>query len=1016
MKRTLSYIAISACISSLLACSGDDRQTVDDTPPLHADVKFLYPIKNQQDVPSAAGVTLKTTAAIVADSVATHFRVTDSNGALVEGTTSLSDSDPTLLSFTPAQPFTAGATYAIDYDGLQTELGAINAGSASQFTVRKRHDAEFSVESTFPHAPFPFMDYGSVFLRLSQDIDPACVVEGDTVSLLDSNDDAVDIHIVRHLRYLTIDPAADLAPGATYKIVLDGVCSESGSVLPLYELSFTAEKSTPHAITRLNVTPSAPDGETTPVSALSLGQPVNSASMLSVFLGPGSSINLGGKLQAALAYLPDHPNYSPFVVRAGNVLSGTPLDVKLNGVVPSLLNSGAITLTLMSDAVGYMYRNPLAQSDRTTKAVIMTMDAALTATDPTVNASISQNTMHATITGNAVIEDGKLKIDATGLCELRLLNVTWATSQLALRFETPASPTPDDSIVYVPPAKTIALKTSYPEHDFAQFDPDDNPLLSFSDPIDSETVTPGESLRLVRIDPATEAEIPLAFTTSISGGNVYLRPTDPLPYGSRFRIAATTAIGDRHGNHLAQDVTLEFSTPAFATADELAPLVKGIFPGYACVLTGGDLANNDAGRCLGGEADDAHFDIFPVPADVDLRVFFSQPMLATSIVLGDTCDSGSFRVETIDTSGNCTGTVPGRLVVKQAQLSFTPDQPWQDGALYRMTLMSSNANDTCDAGEICGASARQLPLNTDPLNFVAPTTNATADVDIGGPPLVIPFRGIPAKNAVFTPLLARPYTDVNGNGKFDPEETAFLESYMQETELGATGIVSNFRIDCEAPPNCAPYDRTTFISNTLFVDVGEFRQGVEGLNDGIHVDVHPTILHLTSNTLYTVAAGLLPLEVVTGPQQLRVLPREGGAIPSRIIDGGVDENGVQQPPIFEVTVDAYYDAPYVKLLGGIADTSLKSLVVPMTLRGPITFTADGRMIIDLALANSPTIEVDIYLLTEEALTEAFGSNIVTQLLDAWLDANLGDDHKAGSISFRVDAGRAGLYLVSEPLQ
>jgi hypothetical protein len=1029
MKRTLpsKHKLIAAGLSAttlattllLTACSGDDKQVVDDTPAQHADIKFLYPIKDQQDVPTAAAIKLKTTSPISDTAIDQHFRVTDSNGNAVAGSIRRSDTDPTIASFEPTQALVDGASYQVHYDGLTTELGAINASTPSPFTTRIRHQPDFVVAQAFPRDDFPFMDFGSIYLWLSQDIDTRCVIAGDTVSLLDASGNDVDIRIVNQSRYMTIDPVEDLTPGATYRLVLADVCSQSGAILDNYELAFTAEASRPRAITPLNLTPSvAPGGTATlPTSPLTIDQPLNSGALNSVFLGPGSAINLSGQLQAELAYLPDHPDYSPFVIRAGNVLTTTSLDVNLAGVVPSLLSSGPGKLTLLSDAVGYMYRNPLAQSDKTTKAIIMTMDAALTVDNPTVNANISQNTMHVTVSGNAVIENGMMKIDASGICELRLLNVAWATTNLALHFETPEHRTPADDVLYTPPATTITLKTSYPTSGFDGFFPDDDPLLSFSDPIDLNTAIAGESVQLVSIDAGTQAQTPIDFSLSAIGGNLYLHPTQPLAFGTQFRITARDTLGDRFGNTLGADTSIDFSTPAYSTAAPLAPLVQGIFPGYACVLTDGNLAANDAGYCLGGQSDDVHFNVFPIPADVDVRVFFTQPMLASSIVLGESCGNGSFRVETIDVSGNCTGTVPGRLIVKQQQLAFKPDHAWQVDGLYRLTLNSSSNNAVCDPGEICGAAAGHLPLNTDPMSFTHTQTNTAAATDIGGAPLVIPFRGIAAKNSVFVPLLARPTSDINGNGKLDAEETMHFESYLTDVEAGATGIVSNFRIDCEFPPNCQPDDKLNFVNNTLFVDVGEYVAGVPGFEDGVNVDVHPTVLNLTSNMLYTTAAGILPLAIDTGPQQLRVLPKQGGSIASRIVDGGIDETtGEQKPPIFDVVVDAYYDAPYIQLLGGIADTSLKSLVVPMHLRGPVTFTADGRMIIDMALQNEVAVDVDIYILTRESLEEVFGTGPITQALNAWLDTNLGSDHKAGSIAFKIPAGTAGLYLVSEPLQ
>jgi len=1017
-KRTLMVAGLSATTLLLNACSGGDKQVVlaDDAKPVpQADVKFLYPIKDQQDVPTGTAITLKTTSPMTDTAVTEHFRITESSGNAVAGTIEQS-SDHTVVSFKPTLALVAGATYQVHYDGLATEIGALTASTPSSFTTRKYYKPSLTVEQSFPQAPFPFMDFGSIYLWLSQDVDPRCVSAGDTVSLVDAAGHDVDIRIVTQARYLTVDPVDDLTPGAAYRLILDGVCSQSGATLDNYELAFTAEASKPRAITPLNLTPSVQSGTAvTPPSPLTIDQPLNSGALHSVLLGPDSAINLGGQLQAELAYLPDHADYSPFVVRAGNVLTVTSLDVNLAGKVPSLLSSGPGKLTLLADAVGYMYRNPLAQSDRTSKAIIMTMDAALTVDDAVVNAGISQNTMHATVTGNVVIENGMMKIDASGLCEIRLLNVTWATTPLALHFETPQNRTPADNALYTPPAQTIALKSSYPVSGFTEFMPDDDPFLSFSAPIDTRTAIPGESVRLVSIDANTQAETPIDFTVSSTGGNLYLHPARPLPFGTQFRISASNTLGDRFGNTLGAEASIDFSTPVYSTDAPLAPLVQGIFPGYGCVLTHGNLANNDAGYCLGGQSDNAHFNVFPLPADVDIRVFFSQPMLASSIALGESCGSGSFRVETIDIDGNCTGTVPGRLIVKQQQLAFKPDDPWKVDGLYRLTLSSSNANNVCDPSEICGAN--NLPLNTDPMNFVHTTTNKTAATDIGGLPLVIPFRGIAPKNAVFIPLTSRPMTDINGNGNIDAGEKPFFESYLTNVEIGSSGIIRNFRIDCQSPPNCAPNDRLTFVSNTLFVDVGDYVKNVAGLEDGLNVDVHPTVLHLTSNKLFTSVLGLLPLAVETGPQQLRVLPKQGGSIAARIVDGGIDEaTGKQKPPIFDVVVDAYYDAPYVEILNGLADTTLKSLVVPMHLRGPITFTPDDRMIIDMALQNEVTVNVDILILTQQSLFTILGNNAFSQALNTWLNANLGADHKAGSISFKIPAGTAGLYLVSEPLQ
>ena len=64
LKRTLIAAGLSASTLLLTACSGDDTQVVDDVPTQHADIEFLYPMKDQQDVPTKTAISLKTTSPI----------------------------------------------------------------------------------------------------------------------------------------------------------------------------------------------------------------------------------------------------------------------------------------------------------------------------------------------------------------------------------------------------------------------------------------------------------------------------------------------------------------------------------------------------------------------------------------------------------------------------------------------------------------------------------------------------------------------------------------------------------------------------------------------------------------------------------------------------------------------------------------------------------------------------------------------------------------------------------------
>lgn len=106
--------------------------------------------------------------------------------------------------------------------------------------------------------------------------------------------------------------------------------------------------------------------------------------------------------------------------------------------------------------------------------------------------------------------------------------------------------------------------------------------------------------------------------------------------------------------------------------------------------------------CLSSSSDSEQvaLDRLPIdamPANRPIRVRFSQNMDPATLTLGESCGSGGVRVERIDQSGVCQGTVPGVLQIEPRAISFVPDQPWEEGALYRYTLASESNGCTGDA-------------------------------------------------------------------------------------------------------------------------------------------------------------------------------------------------------------------------------------------------------------------------------------------------------------------------------
>src|SRR5690606_2217555 len=188
---------------------------------------------------------------------------------------------------------------------------------------------------------------------------------------------------------------------------------------------------------------------------------------------------------------------------------------------------------------------------------------------------------------------------------------------------------------------------------------------------------------------------------SLDGTALVIRT--PLAYDTSYDINLLDGITDLAGNTLASE-TLSFQMASYVTSDPASRFVTTSYPGVTCVIAGGsrDPLNNIAGRCAGGQGTADVVPLGRMPANRDIRVRFSQNMDVDSIVLGQ-----SFRVEQIDALGVVQGTVAGQLSATERSLSFTPDEPWQEDALYQYVLVSNGGSNSsaCTPGrKICAAN------------------------------------------------------------------------------------------------------------------------------------------------------------------------------------------------------------------------------------------------------------------------------------------------------------------------
>ena len=387
-----------------------------------------------------------------------------------------------------------------------------------------------------------------------------------------------------------------------------------------------------------------------------------------------------------------------------------------------------------------------------------------------------------------------------------------------------------------------------------------------------------------------------------------------------------------------------------------------------------------------------------------------------SIWMSGECDKGSFRVETIDRLGNCTGVVKGDFRVRNQQLSFTPDTPWVEGKVYRYILVSDDADEVCDLGEMCSAGDPALPLNTDPLNVDPGVLGEGIHGDIGGPPLEIQFIGRPPTRYVFAPLFLTPFVDTNGNGQVDQDEEPLDDNYFVMEKNDLHGLVEELTIGCtfKELDNCDPSKTKVYSNGSIFSEIKDYNPEY----DAVLIDLHPTIVFGTSIKLQAkVLNGLLTIGMDTGTIIFRTRQVNGKPMPARFVPGGFNDDGTAKPSIFESEMDVYLDTPYLQVLGGLAGTSMHSLPLTLKLRGPVTFRDDGRL--ELVLSNTEDIEfsVDLYMLEKDALITFLGDNPTAQALNTVVDFfTFSRDHKVGTIDLITPKDSVKLHFVGESVQ
>lgn len=1020
MQHRTSTMARAAApatsIALLFALAGCEQSDSTPPPTPGPGVIFTYPHPDQHDVPEGARVAVGLTSPVDPSALDPGCRVEAgrASGAFcvvgpdgpVPGALTVTGDQGTVIHFQP-DALQQGTTYEVYVRPAVMRERAINLPAHGPlFSFHTRQDrvrggerpVVWTVNGEDPAAfrpgsstspRFPTADFATLRVLFSEPIAAQSVVPGDSFAFVavdpaGGEETPVAGTLLVQGIHLVFDPVQDLTPGTTYRVRLtEGVRDLSGEplVAATFELTPVATQGSGPPIAQ--VLTARTDQKGMPAVSPMTGGEGNLIRLRSPLIGDSTIQITSSSLQTELADPARAGTRVPLVLRRGQTLALTGLDVALSGQIPLGLRTGDIQVRLISDANGFLTRNPYrdqAQPPHDQEAPVylyLTLDVAVTSTDQAGNAVLNQTIPNLQAVGVTTAVDGALSIDALAAMELDLLGISKAPANLALRLRT----APDAPVV--PDAAAPRLMATYPAPEQDSFPVDKSILLTFSEPLAAEQLAIPEHIALT-----TAQGAPVELLLDSRGSTLVLTPRQPLPYGTTYALALRGGLRDLAGNAwtpagtpFADSGQLVFATPLLVDAPT-PPLMTMLYPGVPCALT--DPGPESPGRCQGGKSNDGGYLPFELPANRNIEIAFDAPMDPATLVLGTDCDTGTVRVEMLDPAGTCAGPVPGALMVRERGLRFVPAAPWTPGQVYRITLVAGS-NDDCDPGDICGQN--RLPLNTNPLA-------GTGQDEGGGPPAVIAFTAVPPTDDSLLLSSTVPRTDVNGNGFPDHGEVPRDQNRVAVAITNTGGIIDDARFD---QPDCLPdtarVEACSYLSAELPVSIGAARTsctiGEDEQGAPITVDrcvpvrIYPQILYGTSLTMDADVVGLGAVDDLrTGRLIMRLREARDQPIIGYIID---DPDGTSR---FLVDMELYLDAPDLSILGGLASHDLRSKRVSMSLAGPVWFLEDGRIAITLTNTRAAAFRVRV--------SAAIGGHIDMQIPAGALGLQLAGETAAGS--------------------
>jgi hypothetical protein len=521
-------------------------------------------------------------------------------GTAVPGTFSVSTNSQQ-ISFVPTNPFTAGATYAINYNSELTDFASnalINPGTAT-FTASSTSDTTGPAVVGFNpvngstgvglNAPFTVM--------FSKPIDPLSLTVSQ-LALMDIDTDyeiSGTLSIAANAMSATFTPSEALLPSTSYVfnvatcayVCLAGgytdVAGNTGS--GSYTVFTTGTAAVTAAPTVVSINP--PNGTTSSV-------PVNVqiAAVISTLVDPltvtGSSITLTPSVAGAVTLASDGVTlqFAP----TANLAAATTYTIHVSGFkdvngntvtsfTSTFVTNGTTETTAPTVTVNPAYATTIGTL---TTPVVFTFSAPInpqTVNSGTVYALQYTGSAYVEVAGTLAVSGGNTAVTLTPVAP-------WLPSTVASNtyvyvyvsgVQDPEGNSVSTNSLFYTPATTpevtpLTITSVTPKSGATGVGQNAVVSVTFSHSVNPATVT-GTTLAVFAGDSNLNASI------SMSADNRTAMLTTTLPVSSTITVIATTVITDLSGNALAGNLTSQFATAA--TPPNSGPSIVTMRPGYA---------------------------------------------------------------------------------------------------------------------------------------------------------------------------------------------------------------------------------------------------------------------------------------------------------------------------------------------------------------------------------------------------------------------------------------------------